>query len=127
MSLTLAVAVLLFFLAASIGRRRRQTTTAAELGPPPAHSCKSTVLEAVQRSLSFIVDEVGVGEHGLIRMLSSDWDDGFSAKDLVPRTAYNVSESTLTAGLVTVALPRIAEVLDTLGGDPAVSVDSETL
>ncbi len=55
-SLTLAVAVLLFFLAASIGRRRRQTTTAAELGPPPAHSCKSTVLEAVQSAkLAFVI------------------------------------------------------------------------
>lgn len=52
-------------------------------------------------------------------MLSSDWDDGFSAKDLVPPEAYNVSESVLTAALATVALPRFAEVLETLGGDPA--------
>ena len=56
-----------------------------------------TVLEALQRSVEFVTVDIGLGAHNLIRMLSSDWDDGFSAKDLVPREAYNVSESVLTA------------------------------
>eukprot|EP01052_Picozoa_sp_SAG31_P020975 SAG31_NODE_1600_length_7791_cov_15.201508_3_plen_643_part_00 len=73
-----------------------------------------TVLEAIQRSVTFITEEIGLGEHDLMRMLSSDWDDGYSAKNLVPAQAYNVSESVLTAGLATVALPKIAEVLETL-------------
>ena len=77
-----------------------------------------TVLEALQRSVEFVTQHIGVGQHNLTRLLSSDWDDGFSAKDLVPPDAYNVSESVLTAALATVALPRIADVLETLGGDP---------
>ena len=76
-----------------------------------------TVLEALQRSVDFITEEIGAGKHGIMRMLSSDWDDGFGAKDLVPPSAYNVSESVLTASLATVVLPRIAAVLEELGGD----------
>ena len=54
---------------------------------------------------------VGAGPHGLIRLLTSDWDDGFHTKD----ATYNTSESTLTAGLVAYVLPRFAAVLDAIG------------
>ena len=73
-----------------------------------------TVLQALQRSVEFVVEQIGAGRHGIMRMLSSDWDDGFGAKDLVPASAYNVSESVLSAGLATAVLPRIAGVLESL-------------
>ena len=76
-----------------------------------------TVLQALHRSVEFVVEQIGVGPHGIMRMLSSDWDDGFGAKNLVPGSAYNVSESVLSASLATVVLPRVAAVLD-LVDDP---------
>jgi len=63
---------------------------------------------------NFVVEQIGTGRHGIMRMLSSDWDDGFGAKNLVPAAAYNVSESVLSASLATAVLPRIADVLEKL-------------
>lgn len=73
-----------------------------------------TVLQALHRSVEFVVEQIGTGRHGIMRMLSSDWDDGFGAKNLVPAAAYNVSESVLSASLATAVLPRIADVLEKL-------------
>ena len=35
------------------------------------------VIAHLLRATAFVLDIVGVGPHGLLRLLSSDWDDGF--------------------------------------------------
>jgi hypothetical protein len=75
------------------------------------------VLDALMRALLFSLDVVSVGEHGLLRMLSSDWDDGLDN----PLDAYNTSESVLTSALAVVVLPRFAEVLRLVGNDTMAS------
>ena len=56
--------------------------------------------------LHFVTDTIGVGQHGLLRMLTSDWDDGIHP----PPEAYNTSESVLTAALAAYVLPRFGQV-----------------
>lgn len=84
-----------------------------------------TVLQALHRSVEFVVEQIGTGHHDIMRMLSSDWDDGFGAKNLVPASAYNISESVLSASLATVVLPRIAAVLEDLVDDPQSQVRAQ--
>ena len=70
-----------------------------------------TVLEALQLCLSFVIDVVGVGEHGLMRELTSDWDD-----NLHPAPAsYNVSESVLAAATASFVLDRVAAAFSLVG------------
>lgn len=69
-----------------------------------------TVLEALQRAVHFVVDIIGVGPHGLVREMTSDWDDGIAVRPDFVRD-FNKSESVLTASLATHALDRIAAAL----------------
>lgn len=42
----------------------------------PAHNMtKRTVLESAQNCFTFLRDQVGIGWHGLVRLLNSDWND----------------------------------------------------
>mmetsp|Transcript_8216 Transcript_8216/g.15678 ORF Transcript_8216/g.15678 Transcript_8216/m.15678 type:complete len:1239 (-) Transcript_8216:96-3812(-) len=80
-----------------------------------------TVLAALQRSLEFMVDVVGLGPHNLIRLMTSDWDDSFHPS----KSQVNVSESVLTSAMAAYVLPRIAEVF-TLAGDIENATKAET-
>ena len=71
----------------------------------------ATVLELLLRAMNFTLDTVHVGPHGLLRLLSSDWDDGFKP----PADARNISESVLSSALAAYALPRWASVLRLAG------------
>jgi len=66
-----------------------------------------TVLSLLLRAMNFTLGVVGLGPHGLLRLLTSDWDDGFKP----PPEALNVSESVLTSALGAYALPKFASVL----------------
>jgi hypothetical protein len=70
-----------------------------------------TVLQALCQMARFSVRVVGSGPHGLMRMLTSDWDDGLGPPD----AALNVSESVLNAAIATYALPRFAAALRLAG------------
>ena len=73
-----------------------------------------TVLQALQRAVHFVVDVIGAGPHGLIREMTSDWDDGIAVRPDFARD-FNKSESVLTASLATHALDRIAAALGMVG------------
>eukprot|EP00729_Bicosta_minor_P016853 gene16853-26961_t len=66
-----------------------------------------TVLQALIHALGYTENIVGFGPHDLLRLLTSDWDDGFKP----PAAAFNVSESVLTSALAAYVLPRFAEAL----------------
>ena len=68
---------------------------------------RRTVLEALLEAADFTMDVVHKGPHGLLRLLSSDWDDGFKP----PPDAEPVSESVLTSALAAYMLPRWAQLL----------------
>ena len=58
-----------------------------------------SVVDLLVRAFKFTQSVVGLGPHGLLRLLTSDWDDGFGP--LVPPSAHNISESVLTSALAT--------------------------
>ena len=70
------------------------------------------VIAHLLRATAFVLDIVGVGPHGLLRLLSSDWDDGFKP----PPAERNLSESVLSSALAAYVLPRWAAVLRMAGG-----------
>ena len=72
----------------------------------------NTVLSALLEAQNFTVNVVGLGPHGLLRLLSSDWDDGFKP----PPNAEPVAESVLTSALAAYVLPRWAALLRSLPG-----------
>ena len=80
------------------------------------------VLTHLLRAANFTLDDVGRGPHGLLRLLSSDWDDGFKP----PATARNLSESVLSSALAALVLPKWASVLRLVGGhsDAAARADA---
>ena len=82
-----------------------------------------TVLEGLERALNFTIQTVGLGEHSLLRLLTSDWDDGFKP----PAGAENVSESVLTSSLAAHVLPRVALVLRSAGGSAALAKRADDL
>ena len=62
------------------------------------------------QAANFTMDTVGLGPHGLLRLLSSDWDDGFKPPvDQIP-----VAESVLTSALGAYVLPRWGALLRSL-------------
>tara|TARA_B110000208_G_scaffold46860_1_gene62157 strand:- start:269 stop:3316 length:3048 start_codon:yes stop_codon:yes gene_type:complete len=75
-------------------------------GETSTHSVLSALLEAQ----NFTLTTVGTGPHGLLRLLSSDWDDGFKP----PAAAEPVAESVLTSALAAYVLPRWAALLRSL-------------
>jgi len=79
------------------------------------------VHDALIRCLNFSVDGVGLGEHGIMRQLTSDWDDFFHP----PAEAYNLSESVLTASLATYALDRFAQAMQLAGDADSASKASD--
>ena len=72
-----------------------------------------TVLQALEHALDFTMHTVGLGQHKLLRLMTSDWDDGFNP----PPAAANISESVLTSTLAAYVLPRFASVLKAAGSD----------
>jgi hypothetical protein len=80
----------------------------------------TTVLEALTDSYWFLVNHTGVGEHGLLRSLSGDWNDGLlhvaCPEGLENATcvadAMTQGESMLNTAMATYVLPRFASALE---------------
>jgi len=86
----------------------RQT---AEAGDP-------TVGELVMRAFRHFVDVIGVGEHGLIRVLHGDWNDGI-VENLVPAElkgeVAEKGESLLNSAMACYVLDHYARLLAYMG------------
>lgn len=79
---------------------------------PPCKKKKGTVLEHARASFRHLTQRVGVGKHGLLRSMSGDWNDVLLA--FAPNSIRLLlrGESTLNAGLATVALPAFAALIE---------------
>ena len=56
-----------------------------------------TVAALTMRSFRHLVDSIGVGEHGLMRLLKGDWNDGIVVSQVPPNLMGEVSEKAETA------------------------------
>jgi hypothetical protein len=81
--------------------------------PPGARG--KTVLDHARAALSHLRDAVGVGDHGLVRIMDGDWDDGIILADKSPTAISNTQkwgESVPNSQMAVVALPLAANALE---------------
>ena len=83
----------------------------------PGRTVKAGLLEA----LRFVTDAVGLGPHGLLRELTSDWDDGIAVRPDFPNN-FTISESVLTSALATHSLARFGAALRLAGDEQNATV-----
>jgi len=81
------------------------------------------VAEQTMRVYRHLVDTLGVGEHGLIRLLSDDWDDGMTADmELSPELGREVEqkgESAENAAMACYVLDHYGQMLSYAGESEA--------
>ncbi len=83
-----------------------------------AHSDDPTVLDLLSRSYVHLTSTIGVGQHGLLRLLNGDWNDSIVHTHLTPAEATEVrehTESVLNAAMAGYVLPHYARMLDFTG------------
>lgn len=79
---------------------------------PPSANRVGTVLDHARTAFRHLTDVVGLGPHGLIRCGSNDWNDELIALSPKPDVTRQKGESSLNAGLATVALPALAGAVE---------------
>lgn len=101
----------------------------APLGFHPVYDAEPVPLvEHLVRQFRHLIDVVGVGSHGHIRILNADWNDSALTLSGVERTLMQEQgESILNSAMAAWVLPRFAGLLRRIG-DPAlepVAVEAE--
>lgn len=79
---------------------------------PKATANEASVLEHVRRSVLHLLDGVGFGEHGLLRIGTGDWSDGIVATSPNRALAMEKGESVTTSQMALAVLPPVAMLLD---------------
>ena len=77
-----------------------------------------TVAELTMRSFRHLVDVIGVGEHGLMRVLRGDWNDGIIESQVPPALKDEVAqkgESLLNSAMACYVLDHYARLLSYVG------------
>ena len=74
--------------------------------------CRRTVFEQIERSFGYLRDEVGVGLHGLPRILNSDWNDGIFYNRPLRYGEFLASSSHANGAMVAALLPPLAQQLE---------------
>lgn len=88
---------------------------------PKANGKRGTVLDHIRASWKHLTTKIGLGPHGLIRAGTGDWNDVLIAFSRVPPLTIWRGESSLNAGLATVALPAMADAIEQ--ADPKLAAD----
>ncbi|MCC6144312.1 MAG: hypothetical protein IT368_10945 [Candidatus Hydrogenedentes bacterium] len=105
----------LFFLwamAEYLGATRDFAFLDEELPYYPKHIGKrGSVREHIETAFRHLRDTVGLGPHGLIRCGTGDWNDVLLAYSRFAPMTIARGESSLNAGLATVALPHLANII----------------
>ncbi|GAB2813405.1 GH36-type glycosyl hydrolase domain-containing protein [Lentzea nigeriaca] len=88
--------------------------------PVPYHPCHGAdpvpLAENLRRQFRFFADEVGVGEHGHVRILNADWNDLAVTESKVDRELMiERGESVLNSAMAAWVLPVYADLAAQLG------------
>jgi cellobiose phosphorylase len=75
---------------------------------PKSSGSASTVYEHMKLAVDFLLDEVGFGEHGLIRVGDGDWNDGISTMVRNRGKFIKSGESMFNSAFALYVLPRIS-------------------
>lgn len=77
----------------------------------------TTVLDHIRVAFDHLVNVVGVGEHGLIKMRTGDWSDGITWFTENPSLTEEKGESTFNTAFAGAVLPGIAESISSFDPD----------
>ncbi len=75
---------------------------------PPHGGRVGTILDHVRAAFHRLETRVGLGEHGLLRCGSGDWNDRLLSYSSFPPATFWRGESTFNAGLAALVLPQLA-------------------
>jgi Glycosyl hydrolase 36 superfamily, catalytic domain len=94
----------------------------------PVHDAEPVSLqENLRRQFRFFVDEVGLGEHGHVRILNADWNDMAITESGVDRAVMiERGESVLNSAMAAWVLPVYADLAARLG-DQATAAQARSL
>jgi len=93
----------------------QKVPTAPRTQPQPGDP---TVLDLLSRSYQELTSKIGVGQHGLLRLLNGDWNDSIVFTHLTPAEAAAVrehTESVLNSAMAAYVLQYYARMLDYIG------------
>ena len=77
-----------------------------------------TVFELLTKSYAHLTNDIGVGQHGLMRLLNGDWNDSIVWSHLTPAQAKDVhehTESVLNAAMAGYVFTHYARMLQFIG------------
>ena len=100
------------YLFQSVGEYLRMTGDLAFLDEtttylPRQAGMTGTVLEKLERAMTYLREEVGTGPHGLVRLMNSDWSDMVYADRSVLRYFFS-AESHMNSAMVLAVMPNLA-------------------
>jgi hypothetical protein len=78
---------------------------------PRSSGESSTVYERVKLAVDYLLNNVGIGEHGLIKIKDGDWSDAISTMARDRSALVSRGESMFNSALALYVLPRIASLL----------------
>lgn len=78
---------------------------------PVEYGKKDTVLHVIMKHFIYLRDTVGVGQHGLVRMLNSDWSDSFF-HPYSPNIYWHFAESHMNSTMVLSSIPTFVTALE---------------
>ena len=82
---------------------------------PRSAGLESSVYVRILLALDYLLDRVGLGEHGLLRAGDGDWNDGISTMVRNRRRFLGEGESMFNSAFALYILPRIASLLTKRG------------
>jgi cellobiose phosphorylase len=92
---------------------------------PRESGMKGTVLEKLNRAMTYLRDEVATGPHGLVRLMNSDWSDMVFADRSVMRYFF-IAESHMNSAMVVAVFPNTIKQVEAYG-KTATGKDAETV
>ncbi len=81
---------------------------------PMEGGTRDTVLGLLLRHFVYLRDEVGLGEHGLIKILNSDWSDSFF-QSVPVNSVLNSAESHMNSAMALAVIPPLSAALNAAG------------
>ena len=91
----------------------------------PSGAADRSALEVIAAAYKYLTTHTGVGPHGLIRVQSGDWNDGFAAlagcrgNAACQTKVQATAESVMNSAMATHILDRLASALEMAAVDPA--------
>jgi hypothetical protein len=89
---------------------------------PPSSAKTGTVLEHARASFRHLTQLVGLGPHGLLRCGTGDWNDLLITYSRMYPFTIRRGESSLNAGLASLALPAFAEAIKSVAPEFSASL-----